>query len=195
MNQGRLEGKQVIDPRAVALVSSPHVAIPGGTNTWVSYCYGLQTGEFRGLDVIEHRGSRVGYGSHIRMIPSQRVAIIVLTNRTDGWLPATTEKAIELLLPLKPKPTEKIEAARPISPDDLTRNVGIYQNGGERLQVSARGNRLFLKFGLNPEVELTKHSESSFGTSRGEITLVAGTDSVTEYVYIGALGRSFARVR
>ena len=94
MNQGRLEGKQVIDPRAVALVSSPHVAIPGGTNTWVSYCYGLQTGEFRGLDVIEHRGSRAGYGSHIRMIPSQRVAIIVLTNRTDGWLPATTKKQL-----------------------------------------------------------------------------------------------------
>jgi hypothetical protein len=64
-----------------------------------------------------------------------------------------------------------------------------------RLQVSARGNRLFPKFGLNPEVELTNHSESSFGTSRGELTLVAGTDSVTEYVYIGALGRSFARVR
>jgi len=102
MNHKQLEGKQVLDPKVIALMSSPHATIPGGASTWVSYCYGLQLGNFRGVHVVEHLGDRPGFGSQIRMIPSRHIAIIVLTNRTSGLLPATMEKAMDLVLPLKP---------------------------------------------------------------------------------------------
>jgi hypothetical protein len=45
--------------------------------------------------------ARMGYGSSIRMAPAERVAVIVLTNRTGADLRKTEDKAFELLLPLQ----------------------------------------------------------------------------------------------
>ena len=78
---------------------SPHAELPDGE--W-SYGYGLMIGTVRGVHVLEHGGSRAGYGSSIRMAPEQRVVVIVQTNRSGANLPATVDKAWEMLLPLQP---------------------------------------------------------------------------------------------
>jgi CubicO group peptidase (beta-lactamase class C family) len=100
LNRGMLDGKRVLDPQVFNLLSSPHARYPDSPE---SYGYGLTVREFRGVHMVEHSGSRMGYGSFVRMAPEQRVGIIVLTNRTGSNLPATVDKATELLLPLHAK--------------------------------------------------------------------------------------------
>jgi len=189
MNEGRLNGKQVIDPKVIALMSAPHAAIPGGSN---SYCYGLETGELRGVREIGHSGSRMGYGSQIMMVPEQRVGVVVQTNRSGATLPATIETAVGLLVPLGPKGAVENTPAMKITDSDLARDTGIFQNGEQRIEITARNNRLFLKRGEGKETELVKHGDASFAAGNGKFTMIAGADGKVEYVHSGL--RSFARV-
>jgi CubicO group peptidase (beta-lactamase class C family) len=194
MNGGRLEGKQVLDPRVIALMSVPYVTMPGGEEGYQHYCYGLGRGEHRGFTFLQHDGARIGYGSDIRMIPEQRVAVIILTNLTDGSLPETAEKALEIGVPLKPKTTMVAgKSAVPISAEDIARVAGIYRNGDRRIEIVARDNRLFVKDSAHPETELTKRSEKSFAVGSTGITILAGTGSRSEYVHLA--GRAFSRVQ
>jgi CubicO group peptidase (beta-lactamase class C family) len=188
MNEGKLDGKQVLDPKVIALMSSPHTPIPGGQR---SYGYGLELLSDRGVSFVEHNGSRAGYGSSIRMIPEQRVAVIVETNRTGSTLPATEAVALELIGHLGPRPSPPARQILPVSAAEISKIVGIYQNGGQRIEIAARDGRLFVKRG-GSETEFERHSETSFRAGT-EYTLVAGASGAIEYLHSGA--RSFARVK
>ncbi len=187
MNAGRLDGKPGLDSKVIALMSSPHAPIPGGTQ---SYGYGLTVGDYRGFRLVQHGGSRTGYGSDIRMLPQQRVAVIVLTNRSGATLPATAEKALELLAPLAAKPAEISSPALPVTPLEIERITGIYQNGDQRIEIVAYGNRLFVKRG-GKEIELVRHGETSF-SGAGQFTTIPGADGKIQYLHSGL--RAFARV-
>jgi CubicO group peptidase (beta-lactamase class C family) len=102
MNGGRLEGKPALPAQVVALLLAPRVktAEPG-----TSYGYGLYFSERRGVRWVEHVGLRAGYGSLVRMAPEQRTAVIVMTNAGSKLLPESTEKILEMLLPLGPPET------------------------------------------------------------------------------------------
>ena len=63
MNNGQIDGKQVLSPAVIRALSTPRAKIPGGNG---SYGYGLQIAKYRGLDVVSHGGSRAGYGSSIQ---------------------------------------------------------------------------------------------------------------------------------
>lgn len=191
LNDGMLDGKRALDPRAFALLSSPHAKYPDSAE---SYGYGLTIRDFRGLHVVEHGGSRMGYGSFIRMAPEQRVGIIVLTNRTGANLPATQDMASELMLPLQPKPAASPKAPLALSAQDGDRIAGVYQNGDQRLEILARDNRLFLKRARGGDSPLVKHSDARYAVegAGGEYVIVYGSGGKAEYVHSGS--RSFARV-
>ncbi len=190
LNRGKLDGRQVLDPKVIELLSSPHATIPGSSQ---SYGYGLTSGEFRGVHVVEHSGSRMGYGSQIRMVPAERVAVIVQTNLTGATLPVTTVKAMELYVTLTPKPGTERRDPLPVTANDLREASGVYENGDQRIEIAAKDGRLFVKRGRGGESELVKHGEGSFSTGNGgEFTIVAGADGQIEYVHSGL--RSFARV-
>ena len=99
MDGGQLDGKQVLSNTLIRELSSAHAGIPGSDN---KYGYGLTLRNVRGGRVVEHSGSRSGYGSQIRMMPDQRLAVIILVNRTGGSLKKTVEKAFELMSPMSP---------------------------------------------------------------------------------------------
>jgi CubicO group peptidase (beta-lactamase class C family) len=184
LNDGRIDGKPVLNPKAIAMMSSPHARYPGSPR---SYGYGLDVSDFRGVRTVEHGGARIGYGSFIRMAPEQRVAVIVVTNRSGGNLPRTIETAMELLLPLEPREQAKL-ATLPVSAEDIRRVTGVYQNGNQRLEIVAKGKELFWKRGRGPETPLVKHSDGRYGT----LVIVPGADGLTEYVNTGS--RTYARV-
>ncbi len=190
LNGGRLDGRQVLDPKVIELLASPHAPIPGSSQ---SYGYGLASGEFRGVHVVEHSGSRMGYGSQIRMLPAERVAVIVQTNLTGATLPVTTVKAMELYVELTPKPGAERRDPMQLTANDLNRIAGVYQNGDQRIEITAKDGHLFVKRGRGAESELAKHGDGSFGAGNGgEFTMVADVDGQIEYVHSGL--RSFARV-
>jgi len=191
LNGGRVGGKAVLDPKTIALMSAPHAAYPDSKE---SYGYGLTLMEFRGVKVLAHGGSRMGYGSYLMMAPAQRVAVIVQTNRTGMSLPATVEKAMEVLTTLGPKAAMRAPESMAVTAEDLSRHTGVYRNGGERLEILARENRLYLKRGGMVEVPLVKHSATRYALESGgpEYVVVAGADGKTQYLHSGS--RSFARV-
>jgi CubicO group peptidase (beta-lactamase class C family) len=170
LNDGMVDGKRALDPKAIAMMSAPHVRYPDGSG---HYGYGLTVREHRGVRMVEHGGSRMGYGSSIRMAPEQRVAVIVVANRSGASLPATTEKALELLLPLK----ERVATAR----REIPVPVGIYRNGDQRIEIVDRDGKLVVKRGA---------SETPLAPN---IVPVAGADGQVEYLFAGS--RSFARVK
>jgi CubicO group peptidase (beta-lactamase class C family) len=192
MNEGRLEGKQVLDPNVITLMSTSHVIIPGEAESGYAYCYGLSTRIYRGYKILEHSGARIGYGSDIRVIPEEHVAVIVLTNRTDGSLPETIEKAIELFVPLSSKTAAmKKLTVMPISSQDDARMVGGYRNGDQQIEIAIHDNRLFVKDGVHPETELFKRSEGVFAVGNTDIEIISGAAARMDYVLMA--GRAFSR--
>ncbi|PYT07426.1 MAG: hypothetical protein DMF60_07175 [Acidobacteria bacterium] len=124
MNSGKIDGRQVLSPAVIAKLSAPHAAIPSQPEAM--YGYGLMMSNYRGVRVVEHGGSRSGYGSVIKMAPEYRFAVIVLGNRTGVALNKTAEKAMELMLPLKPIESQKQKQELPMSASEMVNYVGKY---------------------------------------------------------------------
>jgi CubicO group peptidase (beta-lactamase class C family) len=101
MNGGKIDGRQVLEPEVIAKMASPHVQIPGSE---AHYGYGLRLRTYRGVELVEHDGARLGYGSVVRMAPRFRFAVIVLANKSAQRLERTAERAMEICLPLQPRP-------------------------------------------------------------------------------------------
>ena len=188
MNGGKLEGKQVLSPQLIARLSTPQVSI--ASQPQAKYGYGLMFGNYRGVRMVEHGGSRSGYGSVIKMVPDHRFAVIVLGNRTGVSLNKTAEKAMELMLPLKPKEVEKPQQELTMTPGEMANYAGRYGQREVLIEILLKDGKLFLRQGPN-ERPISKIGENRFAVasvadSRGlEFTLVPGTDGKAEYFHSG----------
>lgn len=126
LNDGRIDGKQVLSPRVIARLSAPCVDIPGDPD---SRCgYRLKIRKCRGERVIEHEGTRSGYGTLVPMVPEQRFAVIILANRSGAHLSKTAEKAAEMMIALGPKPVEYKVLDMPVTEADEAGWVGTYSH-------------------------------------------------------------------
>jgi CubicO group peptidase (beta-lactamase class C family) len=172
-------------------MSASHASIPGSKE---SYGYGLEIGDWRGVRILHHGGSRAGYGSEIRMDPRERVGVIVQTNRTGGTLPETMERAFEMLVPLGSQESVKKKSVVPLSSEDLEQNAGNFQNGDERIEIVARDRQLYLKRPGASEVQMLKYSDTEYGLERGggSFIMLRGGNARTEFVQTGL--RAYARV-
>jgi CubicO group peptidase (beta-lactamase class C family) len=188
MNDGKLEAKQVLQPSVIAKLSTPRIRIP--TSASEKYGYGLMISNYRGVHVIEHGGSRSGYGSIIRMAPEHRFSVIVLGNRTGVALNKTAEKAMELMLPLKPKESEKPNPVLQMSESEMAGYVGKYGQRSTSYEILVKDGKLFLKQG-ETEVLITKVGNNLFAATLPsnqrpmQFALVLGADGKSEYFHAG----------
>jgi CubicO group peptidase (beta-lactamase class C family) len=195
MNEGRIEGQQVLSPSLISTLSSPQADIPGSAD---KYGYGLLLREFRGVHLVEHDGRRLGHGSLIRMAPQHGFAVIVLTNRSGGQLPVTVGKAMEMFLPLAAaKPSERPKP-KPMSAAEMRRHVGSYSQGpANRVEIAMRNGKLFAERG-GAQVEMTRLDAGRFSllppgaTEPLVLAAIAGPDRRTQFVHMGA--NSFRRM-
>lgn len=185
LSNGSLDGAQVISPTLFKSISGQHTLIPGETDAY--YGYGLLNFEDRGARMVMHGGFSRGYGSMIQMSPEHRFAVIVLTNKSGMTLAKTTEKARELVLPLKPAPAEKPKETLPLTAADLAGFAGKYVNGPQTWEIVAKDGRLFFK-DAQAEYALTKTGERrlSFGDKlENDVATIPGADGKTEYIFTG----------
>ena len=91
MNEGRLDGKQVVSPQLINQMVQHHVRVPGETDSY--YTYGLTSFKYQGLEFIGHGGFSRGYGSMIQMVPTRKFAVIVLANRSGETMRKSLNKA------------------------------------------------------------------------------------------------------
>ena len=139
LNGGKLDGKQVLSPTLIAKLTSPYVQRPSSGD---HYGYGLSVGKDRGVMIWEHGGSRTGYGSTIRMAPEQKVAVIILTNRSSSSLPRTAAAALEMLLPFNGKPAADDAKPQPLTEKQMAELVGTYTNNRQTIVLAVEDGKL-----------------------------------------------------
>jgi len=187
LNNGKLEGNQVLLPEVIAQISTPHVSIQSQPDA--KYGYGLMISNYRGLRIVEHGGSRSGYGSVIKMAPDYRFGVIVLGNRTGVALNKTADKAMELMLPLKPAPAQnKIDL--PMSVSEMNKCVGKYGQRDATAEILVRDGKLVLKIG-GSELPVRKIGDNRFAAGPSatnqtvEFALVPDSSGKIEYFQSG----------
>ena len=182
---GRVDGKQAIPPAAIAMVSTPAAKIPGSDS---EYGYGVNVGSYRGVRLIQHGGSRSGYGSIIRMVPEKQFGVIVLANRTGASLPRTADKAMELVLALPAPNRDSSGVPAPMTDSEMDAYVGVYSQGARRMEVVRKDGKLILKQG-GRETDMRRTGMHRFTPN---LFFVASPDGRIEYLHAG--GRSWKKI-
>jgi CubicO group peptidase (beta-lactamase class C family) len=188
MNDGRLDGRQVLPQKLIAIMSSPHAEIPGGDQ---HYGYGFELSASRGVHWVEHGGSRAGYGSTIRMAPDRKFAVIIVANRSGSGMPKLADAISEAVLALDPK-SEREPAAHPLTTEELHRCAGAYVNGTSKVELEPDGGAL--KASIDGTFERITRAGDKFLLGDGQpskLVLVPDSNGQIEFVFVN--GRAFRR--
>jgi CubicO group peptidase (beta-lactamase class C family) len=186
MNDGRLDGNQVLPPKLIAILSTPHAEIPGSDH---HYGYGLQLSTSRGVHWVEHGGSRAGYGSTIRMAPERKFAVIIVANRSGSGMPKLADAISEAALGRDPK-AEPEPPTHPLDAAESRRYTGVYVNGTAKIALEAEVD--VVKANIDGTVvRFARAGEKFLISGETKLVLVPGANGRTEFVF--ANGRAFRR--
>ena len=188
MNDGKVDGKQLLSSSLINQMVQHHVPVPGETDS--NYGYGLTVFKYKGLEFVGHGGFSRGYGSMIQMVPSRKFAVIVLTNKSGETLRKSLNKAIELGLGLKDDKQEKPAAVAPPAESEMKEYIGTYSHAPQTWEVSLRDGKLFMKFDGN-EYAMTKSGERKFtfgAQNENEVVFVPGKSGRIEFLFTELYG-------
>ena len=145
MNQGRIDGRQVLPEAAVRELMTRHADSLGGCG----YTYGLSECDRGGVRILSHYGFRSGSGSVVAMAPAKRVAVVVLANRAGAIMARTEAAALRMLAGVRDDASDAPAPLSPVAEDRARRLVGTYVNGPDVLTLSLRGSELRYRYGSN----------------------------------------------
>jgi CubicO group peptidase (beta-lactamase class C family) len=188
MNEGRLEGKQVLPASLINKMVQHHVPVPGETDSY--YAYGLTVFKYQGLEFVGHGGFSRGYGSMIQMVPSRKFAVITLTNKSGETMRKSLNKAMELCLGLKDDEPKKPAPVAPPTVSEMNEYVGAYSHAPTTWEVSVKNGKLYVKFDGN-EYALTKSGERKFtfgAQNENELVFVPGKDGKIDFLFTELYG-------
>ncbi len=188
MNEGKLDGKQVVSASLINKMVQHHTPVPGETDAY--YAYGLTVFKYQGLEFVGHGGFSRGYGSMIQMVPSRKFAVIVLTNKSGETMRKSLNKATELGLGLKDGEPEKPSTVAPLSGSEMNEYVGAYSHAPRTWEVSVKDGKLYVKFDGNEHL-LTKsgNRKFTFGTqNENELVFVPGKDGKINFLFTELYG-------
>lgn len=92
LNDGRYDGKSVLDPQIIAAMETPQMVIPvdSGIGGWLhamnpasqflDYGLGFVVEDYAGHKLVMHDGDIDGMASALGMLPSEHLGVVVLTN-------------------------------------------------------------------------------------------------------------------
>lgn len=181
LNDGKVDGKQILPSKVVEQMENPQFYLPGEEKAF--YGYGLLGFEDRGVKTVSHGGVSRGYGSTIFFAPEQKIAIIVLANSNGQTLPRSRRKAMEMLLPLKPAANEQPKPIA-INADEMKQYVGKFTHEPQIWEVFTKDGKLFVKED-GKDFELTKTAQDNFSYEQGEILFVRNKSGEVEHIFMG----------
>jgi CubicO group peptidase (beta-lactamase class C family) len=187
INDGKVEGKQLLSPTLINQMVQHHVPVPGETDSY--YGYGLTVFKYKGLEFVGHGGFSRGYGSMIQMVPSKKFAVIVLTNKSGETMRKSLNKAMELGLGLKDD-DEKPAPVAPPTASEMSEYVGAYSHAPQTWEVSIKDGKLFMKFD-DKDYAMTKSGERKFtfgAQNENEVVFVAGKDGKIRFLFTELYG-------
>lgn len=188
MNEGKVEGKQLLSPSVINQMVQQHIPVPGETDSY--YGYGLTVFKYKGLEYVGHGGFSRGYGSMIQMVPSKKFAVIVLTNKSGETMRKSLNKAIELGLGLKDDEEPKPATVAPPAASEMSEYVGTYSHAPQTWEVSIKDGKLFMKFD-EKDYAMTKSGERKFtfgAQNENEVVFVTGKDGKIHFLFTELYG-------
>jgi len=188
MNEGKVEGKQVLPASVINQMVGHHVPVPGESDSY--YGYGLTVFKYKGLEFVGHGGFSRGYGSMIQMVPSKKFAVIVLTNKSGETMRKSLNKAMELGLGLKDDEDPKPAPVAPPATSEMSEYVGTYSHAPQTWEVSIKDGKLFMKFD-EKDYAMTKSGERKFtfgAQNENEVVFVAGKDGKIRFLFTELYG-------
>jgi CubicO group peptidase (beta-lactamase class C family) len=136
----------------------------------MTYALGIGVDTYRGLPRVSHGGSWAGFRAQLTRFPAAGVSIITLCNLSDSNPGALTRQVGDLLLGDRlgpaPAPVSRPDTARRWTPPAalLAELAGTYHS--EELfadwVLSVRGDSLFARPGLGPEILLVPSGPDGF---------------------------------
>ena len=142
---------------------------PGTLNNGkkISYAFGLDTGQYKGLKTVAHGGSDAGYRSFVVRFPDQRFAVAVLSNLSTSNPGALAFQVADIYLANAfPPAAAKAVPDRPVATVDpaiYDAYVGKYQfPEGLVIEITRENNRLWGQPAGLPRAELLPASATTF---------------------------------
>ncbi len=188
MNDGKVEGKQLLSSSLINQMFGHHVAVPGASDSY--YGYGLTVFKYKGLEFVGHGGFSRGYGSMIQMVPSRKFAVIVLTNKSGETMRKSLNKATELGLGVKDEEEQKPAPVAPAAASEISEYAGTYSHAPQTWEVSIKDGKLYMKFD-GKEYAMTKSGERKFTfgeQNENEVVFVAGKDGKIRFLFTELYG-------
>ncbi len=148
LNDGRVDGTQVIPTAVIKRVTAAHTPMP---NVFAGghYGYGLMMFQDRGVPMYEHGGTLPGFSSIVRLAPDRRVGIAILSNLDNAPLRRVAASVMGKALSL-PAATPPPRTEAPVSSDEMQAFVGRYRNRGTA-EIAVRDGRVMVMLeGLPP---------------------------------------------
>lgn len=91
MNQGKLEGKQLLSENNAVQMQTPQMAMGGAPEYKElgesSYGMGFFLSTYRGHKVVEHGGNIDGFSADLSFLPADKIGVVVLSNLDGNPLP------------------------------------------------------------------------------------------------------------
>lgn len=188
LNEGRLDGKQVVSPSLINQMREHHVGVPGETDAY--YAYGLTVFKQQGLEFVGHGGFSRGFGSMIQMVPSRKFAVIVLTNKSGETMRRTLNSATEIGLGLKSEEPAKPAAVAPSTSAEMNEYVGTYSHAPATWEVLVKDGKLFVKT-EGKEYAMAKSGERKFtfgDQNENEVVFVPDKSGKISLIFMGLYG-------
>lgn len=109
MNQGKLEGKQLLSENNAVQMQTPQMTIQGAPPYKElgegSYGMGFFISSYRGHKTVEHGGNIDGFSAELSFLPADKIGVIVFTNLDGNPLPNIVAfNVFDRLLGLDPVP-------------------------------------------------------------------------------------------
>src|SRR6185369_835118 len=188
MNDGKVDGKQVLSSSLIHQMVQHHVPVPGETDSY--YGYGLTIFKYKDYEFVLHGGFSRGYGSMIQMVPSRKFAVIVLTNKSGETMRKTLNKATQLALGLKDDVPDKPATITPPTTSEMNEYVGTYSHAPNTWGVSVIDGKLHMNFdGKDSVMTKTGEKKFTFGEqNENEVVFVTGKSGKIEFLFFELYG-------
>lgn len=117
LNKGKFRDKQIISEKSLLETQTPQIIVGGDSEDnesfYNSYAMGWFVRLFRGRKDLHHGGGIDGFTSVVKLLPKDRIGVVVLTNSQSRacWLIAAN--AQERMLGLSETPYDKGQTAKP----------------------------------------------------------------------------------
>jgi CubicO group peptidase (beta-lactamase class C family) len=192
MSRGMLEGVQLLDPRAVQMMTTGDPVIPG--NTTSRYAYGLQVNDGDPELVWQHGGAINGFDASVAMLPNRGLAVVILDNRGGAPLNGIVDLVVQELTGESPRTPPERPAPRVASGAERAQIAGHYSQSRSEMTIAQEADTLVFRQGPSVgSVRLVGDDRIVVTPAQGapvRLILVRGADGRVEYLHQGLRARA-----